>query len=310
MNKNPVYIGIDVAKHSLEIDSLNQSTISIPNSLPAIRKWIKRIQRLPHPFVCCEATGGYEKLLVGELLNAKIPVAVLNPVQVRDFARSKGILAKTDRIDTNMITQFAQQNHPRAQQPEPAWLVELRALLVRREQLLLMITQEQNRLDPAPSPSMTKMIQSHLRVLKRQVDSIHKQFKVIIQSTPELKQLYLRLLAVKSIGIISALSLIAFVPELGTVSDKQAAALVGVAPYNRDSGKSRGRRTIQQGRARVRKAIYMAALTAIGHNPILRSFYQRLRDAGKPQKVAITAVMRKLIVLANRIASDREFKLA
>lgn len=310
MNNQTVYLGIDVSKQTLQIDPFDSKKTIIPNSKKALHSLIRRIKAQEGIMICCEATGGYERLLVTELLDAQIPVGVLNPKQVRDFAKSKGILAKTDKIDAGLITLFAQQNCPKPLQPQPEWINQLQSLLTRRDETLRMITLDKNRLEPAPRPEVSRMIKSHVRFLQRQVEAIDKQLKMMVQDIQELKDLYTRFTQVKSIGIVSALHLIGFVPELGEITDKQAAALVGVAPFNNDSGKKKGIRRIQGGRKKVRKALYMAAISASLHNPILKDFYQRLIAKGKTPKMSLVAVMRKLVVLVNRIAADPEFKIA
>jgi len=209
-----------------------------------------------------------------------------------------------------MITLFAQQNNPKSFEPQPEWINQLQSLLTRRDETLRMITQDKNRLEPAPALEVIRMIKSHIRFLQRQVQTIEKKLNMMVKDVQELNDLYTRFTQVKSIGMISALHLIGFVPELGKITDRQAAALVGVAPFNDDSGKKKGLRRIQGGRSKVRKALYMAAISASLHNPILKDFYQRLIANGKTPKMALTAIMRKLVVLVNRIATDPEFKIA
>lgn len=308
MSNSKVYIGVDVAKASLEIDAFDHRRTDLPNTTQGIRSLIKRLQAHGEVMVCCEATGGYETLLVSELLNAKIAVAVVNPKQVRDFARSKGILAKTDKMDAKVLSDFGEQNHPTPVRPQPDWIHQLRGLLIRRDELMTMRKKEKSRLDPKPSAEVGRLLRAHLRVLDRYIAAIDDRLKQMIHTHEDLSRQVSRMTQVKSLGRASALNLIAFVPELGQVTDNEASALVGVAPYNRDSGKMKGRRTIQGGRARVRKVLYMAAVSASRSNPILSNFYTRLINKGKPPKVALTAVMRKLVVLANRLSADPCFQ--
>lgn len=311
MNKPHVYLGIDVAKLSLYVDGFDGRKSEIKNDRRSIASLIKRISSYSQSItVCCEATGGYEGLLIAELLKAQVPVALVNPVRVRRFAQSKGFLVKTDKVDARMITLYAHDNPPRLVEKSPAWLEELRALLIRRADLVEDRKRERARLDPSPSPTIARSIKKHVLFLDKEITRLEQAYQKLIKSTEVLEKQVEHYSQVKSIGAISALSVIAFVPELGKVSDQEAAALVGLAPYNRDSGQMKGRRTTQAGRIRVRKAMYMAALSASNHNPILRAFYKSLLLKGKPKKVALIAVARKLIVLLNRMAADPEFKIA
>jgi transposase len=310
MSSPRVYIGVDIAKESLQMDPFDGMQAEIDNTTKGIRSLIRRLQTIPHCMICCEATGGYETLLVANLLDAEIPVALVNPRQVRDFARSKGILAKTDKIDAAVVTLFAQQNQPSPMSKPPEWMGTLRSLLIRREELVHMTRQEKCRLDPAPPAPILRTIKAHLRFLLQQISKLEAQIKETTKEHEPLTQQINRFCQVNGLGTQSALYLIAFVPELGHLSDKQASALIGVAPYNDDSGKTKGIRRIRGGRARVRKVLYMAAVSAQQHNPILHEFYNRLIQQGKPPKVALTAVMRKLVVLANRIVSDPSFQPA
>ena len=266
---------------------------------------LRRIKKVTAPIMlCCEATGGYEKLLISMALEAEVPVALLHAKAVRDFAKSKGILAKTDRIDALVIRSFAEQNQPKAIEPSPQWQADLKGLVDRREKLLLMKNAEGNRLDPLPHKEVVKSITRMQKQLNKEIQVIEASIEQLIQSAPELLESVRRLKQVKSIGDNTAQTLLAHMPELGQLGDKQVVALAGLAPYNQDSGAFRGVRRIQGGRAEVRRVLYMAALVAIRYNPILTSFYNRLKERGKPSKVAITAVMRKLIILANRIMKD------
>ncbi len=257
--------------------------------------------------VCCEATGGYEALLVRLLMEEGIAVALVNPKRVRDFAKSKGILAKTDKLDAGVLRAFSEQNKPICMEALSAELMELRALLLRREQLVASLNSEKQRLDPKPPQVVMQSIKAHIRVLQRHLDKLEQAIQQLVAIQEDLGERVAGYLRVNSIGMQSALYLTAFMPELGRVSDNQAAALAGLAPFNVDSGMFRGRRTTRGGRPRVRKVLYMAAVCARTHNPILAAFYQRLIEKGKPPKVALTAVMRKLVTLANRIAADPTF---
>lgn len=308
MSEKVVYIGIDVAKRELEISFAGKPQAPVPNTRAGIRAFIKKIKGVKQPVVlCCEATGGYEKMLINMALAEQVSVALLNPKRVRDFARSKGILAKTDKIDAAVIAAFAQQNPPVHLREEPGWRPVLQALVARRATLIDIRKSETNRLDPAPEAAIKKSIGKILTVLNREIETIEKQIDLLIKTHAALRQATQRLQAVSAIGKVTAQSLLASVPELGKISDKQVTALVGLAPFNQDSGLMRGQRRIRGGRSQARKALYMAAIVAIRHNTILKPFYQRLKQNGKPSKVALTAVMRKLLTLANRIMADSEF---
>lgn len=303
-----VYIGVDVAKEHLELAPFDKGPTSILNNTADIRKLFKRIDRLGLPvMICCEATGGYEKRLITLALAEGIPIALINARHARHYANSKGLLAKTDKIDAQMIADFARQNQPRPLQAPAEWTDSLRSLVQRRTTLINMRKDETNRLDPIPDPSIRRSIKKIIRVLEREIASIEQRICLLIDEHVELKQAYERLQQVVSIGPVCAQTLLANLPELGKLSDRQVTALAGLAPFNNDSGKLKGRRSIRGGRQEVRAVLYMASLSAITHNPILKAFYRRLRDNGKPAKVALTAVMRKLLILANRIMADPNF---
>lgn len=311
MNKYEVYIGVDVSKETLELSCFDKKPRTVPNTTAGIRRLIKRIEPLDGPvLVCCEATGGYEKLLATALLTAGIPIAVVNAKRARDFGKSKGILAKTDPIDAELLASFARVHQPRTLGVRPAWLPILQAFLGRREEILAMIKQEKSRLDPLPDKSVAKLIRKHIKQMELQLHEIEQQIETLCSESAELKHSVKRITQVKGMGELSALALLGFVPELGSISDKQASALVGVAPFNRDSGKFRGQRHTTGGRQKVRRILYMAALSAKRYNPILREFYNSLIARGKPFKVAIVAVMRKLVCLANQIMTDAAFQPA
>ncbi len=310
MKSQTVYIGIDVSKASLQIDPFDHKTLEVPNIKSSILRLIERLKAHGDCTVCCEASGGYEKTLVVELMAAQVPVCLLNPKRVRDFAKSKGILAKTDKIDAAVLTAFGNQNQPSPKQPNPEWIERLQSLLIRRGNLNEMIKAENSRLDPEPPRHICKQIRSHLRFLDKQKAAVEAELKDLVKDIDELRSLYARLSEVKALGPITVLHLIGFIPELGQITDKQAAAIVGLAPFNKDSGTMRGRRFIQGGRPRIRKPLYMAAIVAKKHNPILKTFYDRLINQGKPPKVALIAVMRKLVVLSNRIAANPDFILS
>lgn len=306
-----VYLGIDVAKAELVISPLSGVKPSVANTTRSIRPFLRSIQALGQPVVlCCEASGGYEKRLIELALEMEVPVALLNPKRVRDFARSEGLLAKTDQIDARTIAQFAAEKKPSALERPPEWLKELQDLVVRRENLKVMRTSESNRLDPEPSKAVVRSIRRVLKMIDTEIARISRQIEDLVESHDFLSEASKKLQQVKAIGPVTAQTLLASVPELGRLSDKKITGLVGLAPYCDDSGTRKGRRYIQGGRALARNSLYMAALVASRRNPILSEFYNRLKMNGKPSKLALTAVMRKILVLANRIMADPDFKLA
>jgi len=302
------YIGIDIAKKDLEVSPFDKKAKSVPNTVKGVQSLITRLQKKGNTIICCEATGGYEQLLIAECLAAEQPIALVNARQVRDFAKSKGILVKTDKIDAAVLSAFGEQNKPASLTPKPLWLKRLASLLNRRDDLVNMVKQEKCRLDPLPPKEIESMINRHIKSLNKMMEQIEKAIDELMQSEELFKYKFERLNVVKSIGRQSALYLIGFMPELGHITDNQAAALAGLAPFCNDSGKMRGRRSVRGGRSQLRRVLYMAAVNAKTYNPILREFYNRLISKGKPAKVALTAVMRKLVILANKIFTNPEFK--
>lgn len=257
----------------------------------------------------CEATGGYERALVRTLHQAGIAVSVINPRQVRDFARACGRLAKTDAIDAAILRDYGAKLQPTPDRPPPEGEAEFAELMRARQELVSLVTDEINRREHATLPELVKL--SHLRQkqLEKQLAEVDRLLDRHVQQHSELTAKAERLQQVAGVGRVTALTVLALLPELGRIKDAQASALVGVAPLNCDSGQSRGQRHIHGGRAAVRRVLYMAALTAVRHNPILRTFYQGLRSRGKPAKVALTAVMRKLTILLNRLLKNPHFCL-
>ena len=307
MEKTNRYLGVDVAKRALQVDTFDKQPSVVENTSQGIAALIRRIKAAGDITVCCEATGGYERLLVKACTNAGIPVAVTNPRWVRDYARSKGILAKTDKIDARVLSQFGQQNHPLLLRVPEQHISELKELLVRRSELVNDRTREKCRMDTAASPSLIKNIKKHIAFFDKTIKELEALVMDMAKNNSHIQDNYQRLIQVKSIGPITALSIIAFMPELGRITNQQAAALAGLAPYNRDSGKFRGKRQIRGGRWYIRKVLFMTAVCASRTNDILKRHYQQLIKRGKPAKVALVAVMRKLIVLANNIISKPDF---
>ena len=254
--------------------------------------------------VVLEATGGYEMLVASELELAGLPVSLVNPRQVRSFARATGRLAKTDAIDAQVLAHFAEAIKPPVRPLPDEQTRELRALVDRRRQLLEMATSEDNRLARA-SKRVRPLVQKHITWLHKQVKDLDKDIRELIRSSPVWRANESLLTSVPGVGPVLSSMLLTHLPELGSLNRGQVAALVGVAPMNRDSGTSRGKRSVSGGRTAVRSALYMAALSASQHNSVIRPFYLRLRAAGKPAKVALTACMRKLLLILNSMLRRR-----
>lgn len=294
------FVGIDVAKHSLDVCLLPEGK---PLSLSYDRKGLKQLlAQLPDAGTCLivvEATGGYQRRVVTELTDRGHLVAVVNPRQVRDFARGLGILAKTDRIDAEVIARFAQQIRPRCVAQVSEKQAELQQLVTRRRQLVGLRTAEMNRTETITSKTVRKSIQRVVGLLEKQIEQIEKEIYALLESDDDWKGKAQLLGSVPGIGPVTIASLLAQLPELGLLNRQEIAALVGLAPFNRDSGRFRGKRSIWGGRADVRSVLYMAALTARRFNPHIRKFAARLEGEGKAFKVVITACMRKLLVIIN-----------
>lgn len=296
-----VFVGIDVSKEWFDIAVRPTGTAwRAAQDEAGIVELVQQLGELHPSLVVLEATGGYETLLVVALGTAAIPVAVVNPRQVRDFARSQGKLAKTDRLDAAVIAHFGEVSGIVAQPLVPAAARELEALVARRRQVIQMKVAEQQRRQRA-LPVVQRQIELVLAVLQRQVQDIDKDLTARLRESPLWRAREKLLRTVPGVGPAVTFALLADLPELGSLTRKQIAALVGVAPLARDSGKFRGQRTCWGGRASVRAALYMATLVASRFNPVIRIFYQRLCAAGKPKKVALTACMRKLLTILNAI---------
>jgi transposase len=305
MEKGKVYVGIDVAKASMEV-AIHQTEQrwGISNDEAGIKQAVVRIQGLAPEIVVLEATGGFELPLATALAVAKVSVAIVNPRQVRDFAKASGKLAKTDTLDAQVIAHFAAAVRPEPRPLPDAQAEELGAILTRRRQLIGMLTAEKNRLHTAPK-AIKGDIQTNIAWLKQRLVNLEGDLTRRIKDSPMWREKEDLLRGVPGVGPVLSATLLTELPELGTLDRRKIAALVGVAPLNRDSGTLRGRRTVWGGRARVRETLYMAALVATRHNPVIRRFYQRLLAAGKAKKVALTACMRKLLVILNAMLKHR-----
>ena len=302
------FVGVDVAKDLLEVAVLPSGAAwQVANDAEGINTLVDHLQAFAAPLVVLEATGRWEMPAAAALAAAGLEVAVVNPRQVRDFARSVGKLAKTDRIDAQVLARFAEAVKP-APRPLPDELSqELMALVARRRQVVAMLVAEQNRARLTVRRVQVR-IQRHVVLLRRELQELDEELADTVRRSSAWLEKHDLLRSVKGIGGTTSFSLLAQLPELGTLNRRQIAALVGVAPLNRDSGAFRGRRSAWGGRASVRKALYMATLVATRFNPTICPFYNRLLAAGKPKKVALVASMRKLITILNAIIKQGQFQ--
>ncbi len=293
------FIGIDVARDRLDLAVRpTGEPWQVANDPAGHAALVARLRARRPRVIVLEATGGLERPLLAALGGAGLPVVAVNPRQVRDFARARGTLAKTDALDAQVLAHFAAAVQPPVRPLPTAATQQLAALVTRRRQLLVMRVAEQNRRASAP-PAIRADIDAHLAWLRQALTAVDADLHQAIQANPRWRAQEDLLRGVPGVGPVASVTLLAELPELGTLNRKQIAALVGVAPLNRDSGTWRGHRSIWGGRAAVRAALYMAALVGSRHNPVLRAFYQRLVAAGKPKKVALTACMRKLLTICN-----------
>jgi transposase len=298
----PVFVGIDVAKATLDVAvQPSGENFQTPNTPEGHQEIVARLRRFPPTCIVLEATGGYERPCVAALVEAELPVAVINPKRARDLAKGLGKLAKTDKIDAGILAACAAYcDLPKAQKI-PEKQAQLQALVVRRRQLVAMRAQEQMRLPQTTHPKTKKDIQQTLTFLDKHVTAIEKQITTLIDSDQHWSGLSQLLQSVPGIAHTTAAVLLAELPELGTLNRQQIAALAGVAPFNRDSGKRKGKRAISGGRDALRSSLYIATIAARNWNDKIRAFHQRLTDAGKPFKVALVACIRKLLTILNQI---------
>ncbi len=305
----PVYAGLDIAKASLQLH-LQSKSYDLPNTADGHAQLSKRLAAIPGVHVVCEATGGYERAVVAALHAARQLVSVINPARVRQFARASGELAKTDPIDAAQLTAFGQAFAPAPTPPRTPTELKLAALVTRRMQLLELRVAEAQRADTCADLALRKLFTPWLAQLEKQIAKVEALIEALLQEQAPLADQVQRLDDIMGVGRLTAVMVLATMPELGTLNRRQAAALAGLCPYNRDSGQWAGKRCISGGRAEVRRALYMAALSASRSNHLLKPFYARLIAAGKPAKVALTAVMRKLIILMNHLLKNPNFSLA
>jgi transposase len=298
-----MFVGIDVAKAELvvAIHPTNERW-TVANDERGVRTLVERLRTVPPTLIVLEATGGYELLAVAALVAAALPVVVANPRQVRDFARGTGQLAKTDRLDADILAAFADRVRPVVRALPDAEAQELEALLTRRRQLLDMLGAERNRLGQVFGKGkrpVKKSLTAHIAYLERELKGTDHDLGDLVRSSPAWRERDDLLRSVPGVGPVLSRTLLADLPELGRLSRREIAKLVGVAPLSRDSGTVRGRRFVQGGRASVRAVLYMGALVATKRNAIIGAFYRRLVAAGKPKKLALVACMRKLLTILN-----------
>lgn len=300
------YVGIDVSKARLDVAMVpSGESFSCPNDDEGIESVVARVRHLHPALVLLEATGGLERRALARLIAAGLPAMAVNPRNVRDFGRSLGKLAKTDRLDAMVLARFAQAIRPEWRPMADEQTQQLQAHLTRRRQLVEMVTAEKNRLLAVDHSDIRRQIKATIAWLEKQLNINEYDLDQAVKQTPAWREKVDLLKSVPGVGRVTIITMLALLPELGKLSRRQIAALVGVAPFNRDSGTLRGRRAVWGGRAAVRSTLYMAALVGTRFNPALRAMYQRLLAAGKRRKVALVACMRKLLTILNAILRDR-----
>ena len=301
MTSNAEFVGVDVSKDNLDVASWTSNEYkrfqNDPTGIQELIDWLKTLQA---ELIVLEATGGLELPFVAELAFEKMPVAVVNPRRIREFARSIGQLAKTDKLDARVIAHFGAATHPEVRKLPTNDEGKLTALITRRRQIIEMLTAEKNRLHSARF-SMKERIETHLSWLESELRNLDNEIAKFIHQSPIWKEKDKLLRSVPGVGPVTSATILAMLPELGTLNRKKIAALVGVAPVNKDSGRRQKKRRVYGGRANVRSVLYMAALSASKHNPRIKEFYDHLIRMGKEKKVALTACMRKLLVILNAI---------
>ena len=304
------YIGVDVSKDLLDVKVLPSNEVQqFSNDDPGVKKLITFVIKVDPQLIVFESTGGLEMLAVSSLIEKHLPVVVINPRQIRDFAKATGRLAKTDSIDADTIARFARDIRPEVRPIKDEQTQLLSALNARRRQIVDMLVAEKNRLYSAPRPNI-KSIQKHIQYLEKTLEDINKDINKTIKKSPTWRENDKILQSFKGVGPVVSATLLCDLPELGTLNRKKIAALVGVATLNCDSGRFRGRRRIKGGRADVRRKLYMAAVASIRHNPMMKNFYKKLIDAGKPPKLALTACMRKILTILNAMMKNQTYWIA
>lgn len=299
-------IGIDVGKEKLDVNLVGQKKVKEWGNEQAGREKLSQwIAKQEPKLVVLEASGGYEAAIVSELVELGVAVAVVNPTRVRAFAKAEGLLAKTDKIDARMIARFGALMKPKGQARRDLAQLELNQWVSRRRQVVEIMVSEKNRVQTA-AEGIKADIKRHIEWLQGEIESLEELISQAIANNPIWRETARRLATTPGVGALTASTLVADLPELGQLNRQKIAALAGLAPFNRDSGKRRGKRHIFGGRASIRGVLYMATLSAIRHNPIIKAFYERLLDKGKLKKVALTACMRKLLVILNTMVKSQQ----
>lgn len=305
-HKEECFVGIDVSKANLDISVRpGKKHWSVANEEQQMPGLVATLRELSPMLIVVEATGGLQVMAVAELAAAGLPVTTVNPRQVRDFAKAKGQLAKTDTIDAEVLAHFGEALRPEVRELKDEQTRKLADLIARRRQVVEMLTAEKNRLAMS-SKEVRSEIRAHIKWLKGRLEAMNTRIGKTIRKSPVWREKDAILRSSPGVGPVLSVSLLASVPELGTLNRRQIAKLVGVAPLNRDSGRYHGRRSVWGGRAQVRAVLYMATVTAARCNPVIREFYQRLTGSGKKPKVALTACMRKLLCILNVMIRDGE----
>ena len=301
-----IFVGIDVSKEFLDIAMSGEKQVDqVGNDRKGIARLVAKLLRINPCLIVVEATGGYEQAVIIALFNAGLPVARVSPQRVRQYARARGILAKTDKIDAGNLADFGEHLRPRLFVAKGKEQEHLSALLTRRKQVSEMLQAEKNRLRTA-YPELRTSLETIIASLKQELERLDKEISSFLENDEELKAQEQLLRSARSIGPVTAATLLAELPELGQLDRKQIAALVGVAPMNQDSGRKRGYRKTKGGRPDVRRSLYMATLTGIRYNPVIKANYERLVGRGKEKKVAITACMRKFLTILNAMIRDQK----
>lgn len=304
--QEPVLVGIDVAKDKLDLArSDSGEIITVANSERGTEKLVKHLRKIKPGLIVIEATGGYEQPALMAMLEADLPVALAQPAHVRHMAKALGILAKTDAIDARVLIAYARHAQPRLAEKRSENRVELEAIITCRRQLIKVRTEQRNRLGVTRSKSARRAIEAVIETIQQQIDELDQQARTLIESDDEMGDWDRIIRSVPGIGAVVSATLLAELIELGAISRQKISALVGVAPFNRDSGRFKGKRAIRGGRPSVRSALYMAAMTAIRCNPVIRTFAERLQAMGKPVKVVRVAAMRKLLAFLTVMLRDR-----
>ena len=308
-NPSIIYAGLDIHKATLQLHLQNKG-LELPNTKAGHARLLKLLQAAGQPVqLLCEASGGYERAVLAALAAAQVPYTLLNARQVRDFAKARGTRAKTDRIDAAVLAAYGAALQPPPTRPPTAAEQVLQEHVRCRHRLLQLLTNLRFQADSLTVKTLQRATQAAIRTLEKQVKAVEAAIAALQKADPDLDAKVTKLTAVVGVGRQTAWSLLAELPELGRLGRRQAASLAGLAPHPRESGTWKGKRMIGGGRPAVRKGLYMAALAALRKNHLLKAFYQRLRQAGKPPKLAITAVMRKLLLLLNAILKNPYFKL-